>query len=125
MPVHSTTRRDEGRYLINHTKTSLSSNTLVSSKEKLTIIRKVVHKMASREYKTISALRNGETIEFEGLSLKAAVDQTLNEGDLYIAERNSVKFLTVKTVDHNIGAVFPTTLDYAFNIGECVKVEEA
>ena len=95
--------------------------------------------MHNREYKTIKALRRGETIDFEGIKLKMDTDANGDEvkvkkGDLYIAERNTgPKFLTAEKIvpwpikdstNKHGGWIQPTTLDYSFDLGECVKVVE-
>jgi hypothetical protein len=70
---------------------------------------------------TIIALKNGDPVVLEGLVF-VKDEGELQPGDLYIAERNTgPHLLTVKRVE--IGAVFPTTPDYPFDIDECVKVQ--
>jgi hypothetical protein len=87
--------------------------------------------MSVPAYKTIKALRNGETVDLGGIYVTMATDGYGNEakigsGDLYIAERNSgPKFLTAKEIDEGRNLVVPTTKDYLFDIPECVKVVEA
>lgn len=81
-----------------------------------------------REYKTLKALRAGGTVDIEGLKFKM-IDGELQPGDLYIAERNTgPHLLTVRKVVHEETTgqamhVNPTTMDYPFDIEECVKVE--
>lgn len=82
-----------------------------------------------REYKTLRALRDGEIISLDGLNLKMAEGE-IGPGDLYIAERNTGPYLLTckKIVQSDLEGwvlVFPTTNDYPYDIGECVKVCEA
>jgi len=96
-----------------------------------------------REYKTLKALRRGETIDFEGVPIQM-VGEELQPGDTYIGERNvGPKLLTVKEIfmsscsacskeakenscttcggpfrDH----VVPVEPGYCYDYGECVKV---
>jgi hypothetical protein len=89
----------------------------------------------SREYKSIRALRNGEVLDLEGLRFRMDVDDKGNEkeilpGDLYIAERNTgPQLLTADRIvkEESIcgGYVIPTTLNYPYDLPECVKVIEA
>ncbi len=87
-----------------------------------------------REYKTIKALRNGETIDFEGVPLKMTEGE-LGSGDTYIAERNTgPQLLTVRhvaTASCDCGEcdakpypylVAPVEMAYAYDYNECVKV---
>ena len=75
-------------------------------------------------YATINALNRGETIDFQGIMLKKVYGE-IAPGDLYVAERNTgPHLLTCRTVDKR-GWINPSTMHYAFNTGECVKVEEA
>ena len=81
-----------------------------------------------REYRTIRALRAGETIDFEGVGFRATADQDLVPGDTYIAERNTgPQLLTVHkhVVEDNLvcGFVIPVESAYPYDRGECVKVE--
>ncbi|OGZ99474.1 MAG: hypothetical protein A3A28_01875 [Candidatus Sungbacteria bacterium RIFCSPLOWO2_01_FULL_47_32] len=81
-----------------------------------------------REYRTISALASGEVVILDGISLKMDEGE-IESGDLYVAERNTgPKLLTARAItrDNSFcgGIVFPTTLDYAFDFCECVKVRE-
>lgn len=75
-----------------------------------------------REYKTLNALRRGEIIEIEGIRLRR-LDGEFKPGDMYVAERNGPPHLLWVSFIEN-GAVFPTTIDYPFDLHECVKVEE-
>ncbi len=90
-----------------------------------------------REYRTIRALRNGEVVDLGGLRFKMDVDKNGQErevqvGDLYIAERNTgPQLLTAaKVVKPGEGPngfgdwIQPTTMDYSYDIPECVKVVE-
>ena len=77
-----------------------------------------------REYKTLRALRSGEVVDLAGLRFKM-IPGKLEPGDLYIAERNTgPQLLTVKKVADYDYIVFPTCNGYAFDLSECVKVEE-
>lgn len=86
-----------------------------------------------RTYKSIRALRRGETVEIDGLHLAIDGDGEVQAGDLYIAERNTgPQLLTAKRIDnvHNEIVwggpwVLPTTFAYAYDLDECVKVKEA
>ena len=74
----------------------------------------------SREYKTLKALRAGETIDFEGVPVRMA-EGNLQPGDTYIAERNTgPHLLTVKRIQ--MAVVFPKEQAYCFDHWECVKV---
>lgn len=79
-------------------------------------------------YETLRRLRNGEVVEVQGLRLKMTEGKDhgslLMPGDLYIGARNTVRLLTVEQVDLDNGWVSPTTVDYPFDLGECVGVEE-
>ncbi len=78
--------------------------------------------MSSREYAALKILRDGGVLDLDGIKLKK-IDRELKPGDLYVAERNTgPKLLTVQEIANN--AVFPTCNGYAFDIGECVAVEE-
>lgn len=78
---------------------------------------------------SLRRLRNGETYNLLGILLQKDGegcwgDEDLQPGDLYIAENNTgPKLLTVKRVDRESGVVFPTTMDYSFNLRSCVKVK--
>lgn len=76
-----------------------------------------------REYSTLRKLRNGEVFNLEGINL--IMDEgEINPGDLYIAERNTgPHLLTCMAIGKN--CIHPTTLNYAFDTWECVKVKEA
>ena len=77
-----------------------------------------------REYKTLTALRNNEIVNLDGLRFRIAKGE-IKVGDLYIAERNTgPKLLTAKFINIESGWIGATTHDYPFNIDECVKVEE-
>lgn len=90
-----------------------------------------------REYRTIKALRRGEVVELGGIMLKMDVDENDKErqiqvGDLYVAERNTgPKLLTAAEIyvpegsSIYAGWIRPTSLDYGFDVHECVKVVEA
>jgi hypothetical protein len=86
----------------------------------------------------LSSLRHGECVEFEGVYLRMIEGKEngglLEEGDTYIAERNSgPKLLTVKKIvdrdyaeKHGLafsGWVEPVETAYSFDFYECVGVE--
>jgi len=82
------------------------------------------------KHETIKALRNGETLNFNGISL--LLDEgIIQPGDLYIAESNTgPKLLTAKKVVMTenglcINYIHATTPDYSFDGCACVKVREA
>lgn len=78
-----------------------------------------------------SVLREKGEVEFEGVTLRYLGEwDALEPGDTYIAQRNTVKLLTVREVketagDQNqwAGWVVPQEIAYCFDLGECVKVE--
>ncbi|MFH1405064.1 MAG: hypothetical protein ABIH21_03120 [Patescibacteria group bacterium] len=79
-----------------------------------------------REYATLRKLRAGEVVNLEGINF--VMDEgEIQPGDLYIAERNTgPKLLTARKVDdQDLMCIFPTTLDYPYDLGECIKVREA
>lgn len=76
-------------------------------------------------YDTIRALREGKTVEVEGVFVKMDGDGEVKAGDSYVAERNTgPKLLLAKTIDPR-GWIRSTCDAYPFDIGECVKVCEA
>lgn len=75
------------------------------------------------DYSSLRKLRAGEVLDLDGILLKMDEGE-IRAGDLYIAERNTgPKLLTAKKVDR--GWIEPTTIDYSFDLHECVKVCEA
>lgn len=76
-------------------------------------------------HETLDKLRRGEIVNIDGIDLIMDGDGTVLPGDLYIGARNTVRLLTCEAIDEWKGLVWPTTTDYPFNIGECVKVREA
>lgn len=86
--------------------------------------------LGGREYATIRALAMAEIVDLDGIKLRKA-EGRIQSGDLYVAERNTgPKLLTAKEVVMSecgccINYVIPTTTDYCFDGGECVRVEEA
>ena len=77
----------------------------------------------SEYYPTLKALQRGEIIDLEGIRLKMD-DGEIKPGDLYVAERNTgPKLLTAGDIKYS--CIFPTTIDYPYDIWECVKVHEA
>lgn len=77
-----------------------------------------------REYKTIRTLNSGEVIDLDGLRLRKRSGD-LGPGDLYVAERNADPVLLTCARVHPEGIVFPTTVDYPYDLHECVRVEES
>lgn len=74
------------------------------------------------------ALRDGETVEFEGVEIRKTTDQYLVPGDSYLAMRHTgPHLLTVAKVvaEENLlgGFVCAKEPAYAFDIPECVKIE--
>jgi len=76
-------------------------------------------------YDALKKLKAGEVLNLGGILVK--IDEgDLKDGDLYVAERNTgPHLLTARFVDHTRGCVFPTTIDYPFDLYECIKVCEA
>lgn len=59
------------------------------------------------------------------LGLELRPNEVIQPGDLYLAKRHGpAKLLTCQSVNYEGGWIHPTTTDYAFDIGECVKVVE-
>lgn len=89
--------------------------------------------MPEREYASLKILHGEGILVLDGLKLKK-VEGEIQPGDLYIGERNQgPKLLTCKEVrknEHfphnsmNPGFVIATTMDYSYDLDECVKVEE-
>lgn len=74
------------------------------------------------------ALRAGETVDFEGVPMRAAADQTLRPGATYVAGRNTgPHLLTVRqhVVEENFvgGFVISEEGAYPFDASECVVVD--
>lgn len=88
-----------------------------------------------REYKAIRTLRSGQVLDLEGLRFRMDVDEKGDEkeilpGDLYIAERNTgPQLLTAERIvkEESLcgGYIIPTTMNYPYDLPECVKVVEA
>lgn len=86
------------------------------------------------DYRTIRALREGKTIELEGLRFIMARDEKGEEaeiqpGDLYIAERNTgPKLLIAKEIvqpeDGSLAYVIAAEIAYPYDLRECVKIAE-
>lgn len=71
-------------------------------------------------------LKDGEVVTIDGLDLQIDGDGSVQPGDLYVAGRNTgPHLLEAKRVNTELGVIYPTTTEYPFNIGECVKVTEA
>jgi hypothetical protein len=76
-----------------------------------------------REYKTIRALREGRSVEVEGL-IVCMVAGDIEPGDTYVGERNvGPRLLTAETINKEGGWINPKELAYNYDIGECVKVD--
>lgn len=76
-----------------------------------------------REYASLKTLRAGDVLDLGGVMLRMAEGE-INSGDLYVAERNTgPKLLTAKEVTPRW--IVPTSIDYVYNLDECVKVCEA
>lgn len=77
-----------------------------------------------REYRTLKALRAGETVEVEGFLLRMATGGEVSVGDFYVAERNTgPKFLIANKV-HPEGWVEPESpVAYSYDLWECCRVE--
>ena len=77
--------------------------------------------------RNLVALRAGEVIPFEGMSLRMIAGKEngrlLSAGDTYYAARNTEQLFTVKNVNLNEGWVVPVEVGYPFDLGECVGVE--
>lgn len=77
-------------------------------------------------YSKLRDLRDGKTIDFEGVGLKMIEGKRggadLEPGDLYYACRNTEQLLTVHKVNLEGGWVVPEELAYSFDFGECVGV---
>lgn len=77
-------------------------------------------------YSKLRDLRDGKTIDFEGVELKMVDDKRggadLKPGDLYYACRNTEQLLTVHMVNFDGGWVIPVESAYSFDFGECVGV---
>ena len=69
-------------------------------------------------------LHDGETIEVEntGIFVKK-IPGELAPGDDYVGAFNTVNLLSVDRIDPEHHWVFPRETGYAFNLGDCVKVE--
>lgn len=86
------------------------------------------------EYRTIRALREGKTIELEGLRFLMARDENGEEaaiqpGDLYIAERNTgPQLLIAKQIarpeNGSLAYVIAAEVAYPYDLRECVKIVE-
>lgn len=76
----------------------------------------------ARSYATVKALRAGETIEFEGALLVADENTVIQEGDTYIAQRNTGPHLFTALLITD-GYIVPMERGYPFDEHECVKVK--
>ncbi|MBI4120776.1 MAG: hypothetical protein HY457_00770 [Parcubacteria group bacterium] len=82
--------------------------------------------MTLPQYPTLKALRSGKTVDIGAGTMVKMAPGNIQVGDLYVAERNTgPKLLTCKSVNEEGGWIIATTLNYPYDIGECVKVEEA
>ena len=79
-----------------------------------------------REYRTIKALRQSETVEIEGAFFKM-ISGDIEVGDWYIAERNQgPKLLTARKIQMSgdfPSFIVPEEMAYCYDWGECVRVE--
>ena len=57
-------------------------------------------------------------------SLVELPNEEILPGDFYIAQRNTTQLLECAYVNHQLRYIVPTTLDYPYDIHECVKVIE-
>jgi len=78
-------------------------------------------------YTVLTRLHDGETVNLEnsGIFVKE-IPGELQPGDDYVGARNTVNLLTVERIEHGSivpRVIDPRKLDYAFDLGECVKVE--
>lgn len=81
-----------------------------------------------KPYQVIKALREKQVIELCGSKFRM-IPGEIKPGDWYIAERNTGPHLLVcdsisPGYDSRGGWINPTSLDYNFDINECVRVEE-
>ena len=77
------------------------------------------------KYQVLSDLRQGNTVEYDGLLLVMDGDGAVRDGDTYIAERNTVQLLTAREVNHERSWIVPEENAYAFDTWECVRVRIA
>lgn len=78
-----------------------------------------------REYNALKALRRGEALDVEGVLVKMT-EGVIQPGDFYVGERNTgPKLLIAKEIHEEWGIIYPEGIGYPFDIGECVRVEEA
>ena len=78
-----------------------------------------------REYKTIRALREGKSVEVEGLTV-CMVEGDIKPGDIYVGERNvGPRLLTALSVNSEGGWINPREQAYNYDVSECVKVDLA
>lgn len=83
-------------------------------------------------FETLKALRAGEVVDLNGVMLRKA-DGEIRPGDLYVADGNTgPRLLTCQTVkgapepgNPYYGWIVSTTREYSYDIGHCVRVEEA
>lgn len=82
---------------------------------------------AEDSYPTLNALEQGLPVQVDGMLLKKA-EGPIGVGDFYVGERNTGPHLLIARLVRPIGQggyVVPESNHYAYNIWECVKVEEA
>ena len=77
-----------------------------------------------RQYKTLRALRRGEMVTVDGTDYIMLGDGEVKAGDTYIAERNTGPVLLQAEAIRD-GWIRPTTMEYSYDVGECVKVIRA
>ena len=80
--------------------------------------------MVFREYPTLRALRNGETVEVDGCLVRASESQELVRGVMYVGERNTAPRLGfVRYVDERGWVASEDQFIYPYDVPECVVVE--
>ncbi len=78
-----------------------------------------------RDYPTIKRLLAGEIVDLGGIEIKKA-DGEILPGDLYVGERNTgPQLLTCREVSRIYGCIHAVEKAYAFDLHECVKIQEA
>ena len=71
----------------------------------------------------IQSLKQGNSVEFEGVTLRMAGNGQISPGDTYLAQRNTVQLLTCRRTIQSEGWIVPKEVAYPFDIHECVAVE--
>jgi len=74
--------------------------------------------------KVYRILRQGGTVTIEGVDFVMDGDGTVQNGDSYIAERNTgPTLLTAKRVNESMRWILPVENEYSYDTHECVKVK--